>query len=198
MGCKRICSVDPGIHKCCLECEKYEECTILCDDLDLYEYMEGCPDYVKEKKKMKNKEKFEKKIIEIVCEKGAVNKQTGELKRCGEVQCKYCLFSAGSCEEEMREWLESEYIEKPVISKKDRAFLEYLGKDLKYISRDKSEALFAYERAIEKGKHGWVYDSGVLKNLRGFSVDLPMVKWSDDKPWLIENLKKLEVVEDYE
>ena len=25
-----------------------------------------------------------------------------------------------------------------------------------------------------------------------------MVKWSDSEPWLIENLKKLEVVEEYE
>lgn len=89
-------------------------------------------------------------------------------------------------------------IEKPVISKKDRTFLEYLGKDLKYISRDKSGALFAYERAIEKGKYGWVYDSGVFKNLCGFSVDFPTVKWSDDSPWLIEDLKKLKVVDSYE
>lgn len=48
MGCKLKCIVDPDIHKYCLECEKYEECTILCDDLDQYEYMEECPDYVKE------------------------------------------------------------------------------------------------------------------------------------------------------
>lgn len=48
MGCKQICIVDTDIHKCCLECEKYEECDILCDDLEQYEYMEECPDYVKE------------------------------------------------------------------------------------------------------------------------------------------------------
>ena len=86
-----------------------------------------------------------------------------------------------------------------MISKRDRAILDYFGKDLKYIARDKSEALFAYEGAIKKGKYSWVvYDSGVLKNLCGFSVDLPMVKWSDDSPWLIEDLKQLEVVENYE
>lgn len=50
MGCKRICIVDIGIRKCCMECEKHEECNILCDDLDQYEYMEECPDYVKENK----------------------------------------------------------------------------------------------------------------------------------------------------
>lgn len=150
---------------------------------------------------MKNKEKYAKEIIEVACRGGAVDERTGELKCCSEIPCKHCLFRErikGSCGEEMKAWLESEYIEKPVISKKDRAFLEYLGKDLKYIARDKSEALFTYERAIEKGKYGWVYDSGVLKNLLGFSIDFPMVKWSDDKPWLIEDLKKLEVVESYE
>lgn len=48
MGCKLKCIVNLRIHKCCLECEQYKECTILCDDLDKHEYMEECPDYVKE------------------------------------------------------------------------------------------------------------------------------------------------------
>ncbi len=48
MGCRIVCNVDETNHKCCLECEKYEECNILCDDLDQHEYMEECPDYVKE------------------------------------------------------------------------------------------------------------------------------------------------------
>lgn len=48
MGCRIECVVDKENTCCCLECEKYEECTILCDDLDQYEYMEECPDYVKE------------------------------------------------------------------------------------------------------------------------------------------------------
>ena len=31
-----------------------------------------------------------------------------------------------------------------------------------------------------------------------FIVDFPMVKWEDSEPWLIEDLKKLEVVDEYE
>lgn len=31
-----------------------------------------------------------------------------------------------------------------------------------------------------------------------FNVDFSMVKWEDSEPWLIEDLKKLEVVEEYE
>ena len=149
---------------------------------------------------MKNKERYAKEIVEVACagNRIAIDKLTMQIIGCANLQCGNCLFNDYSCDGKLAEWAESEYIEKPVISKKDRAFLEYLGKDLKYITRDKSEALFVYERAIEKGKYGWVYDSGVLKNLRGIAVDLPMVKWSDDSPWLIEDLKKLEVVEEYE
>lgn len=154
---------------------------------------------------MKNKEKYAKEIVDAVTSGGygfGFDKSSGEIRRCNEVSCNECLFcephGVDGCNKEKREWAESEYIEKPVISKKDRAFLEYLGKDLKYIARDKSEALFVYERASEKGKYGWVYDSGALKNLCGISVDFPMVKWTDSKPWLIEDLKKLEVVEEYE
>lgn len=151
---------------------------------------------------MKNKEKYAECVLTFACDESGfgVYEKTGEMERCMEMHCTECLFygKKETCHTSRRKWLESEYIEKPVISKKDRAFLEYLGKDLKYIARDKSEALFTYERAIEKGKYGWVYDSGVLKNLRGFSVDLPMVKWSDSEPWLIEELKKLEVVDSYE
>lgn len=40
MGCRNICPF--GQDKCCLECQ------IQCDDLDAYEFVENCPDYVKE------------------------------------------------------------------------------------------------------------------------------------------------------
>ena len=149
---------------------------------------------------MKNKEKYAKEIMDVACsgDSIAVTKGSERIVKCGSIACSECLFAPPNCVKEIREWVEREYIEKPVISKKDRAFLEYLGKDFKYIARDKSEALFVYERAIERGKYGWVYDSGVLKNLCGIAVDFPMVKWSDSEPWLIEDLKKLEVVEEYD
>lgn len=50
MECRIECVVDKTNHKCCLECEKYEECTIRCDYLDIYKFTEKRPDYVKENK----------------------------------------------------------------------------------------------------------------------------------------------------
>ena len=84
------------------------------------------------------------------------------------------------------------------MSKRDRAFLEYLGKELKYIVRGKSDNLIAYQNSAEKREDGWVFDSGAIKSLQKLNIDFPMVKWEDDKPWLIEDLKKLEVVDSYE
>ena len=153
---------------------------------------------------MKNKEKYAKEIVEIACNAHsvAVNKITGKPEKCVSLGCTKCLFSRnGSCNsiKKRRAWAESEYIEKPVISKRDRAFLEYLGNDLKYIARDNNTSLYAYREKPSKSDTLWKTKSG-LKYLcvDGFIVDFPMVKWSDSEPWLIEDLKKLEVVEEYE
>ena len=156
---------------------------------------------------MKNKEKYAKEIIKISCDcyNIAVNKITGKPEKCCLlINCTECLFSGddGSCNgnEKTREWAESEYIEKPMISKKDRAFLEYLDKKYKYIARDNYTSLCAHIAKPRKSYAIWKTKPGdkylCFDGLIG--VDFPMVKWSDSEPWLIEDLKKLEVVEEYE
>ena len=155
---------------------------------------------------MKNKEKYAKEIAEIACSAHsvAVNKITGKPEKCLSLGCTKCLFSRdnGSCNsiKKRRQWAESEYIEKPVISKNDRAFLEYLENEIKYIARDKYGVLMAYDHVSEKSEDGWMIDGDCLyiKSLCRLKVQFPMVKWSDSEPWLIEDLKKLEVVKDYE
>lgn len=114
--------------------------------------------------------------------------------------CFNCMFnSSDCCKKSRKEWAESEYIEKPVISKKDRAFLEYLNANINYIARDTDGSLYVYVRKPFKVFDYWkVVGFEKSKSLRMVGIDLPMVKWSDDSPWLIEDLKQLEVVEDYE
>ena len=160
---------------------------------------------------MKNNEKYAKEIIEIACDwyNIAINKNTGKPEKCClSFNCTECLFSrdSGSCNssEKIREWAESEYIEKPVISKRDRAFLEYISKKYRYIARDdkdeSGEELFAWNAKPKKGSilNEWLDKDNDAIGLYGFNIDFPMVKWSDSEPWLIEDLKKLEVVEEYE
>ena len=152
---------------------------------------------------MKNKEKFAKEIVEIAC-KGhdfGVDKNTNEVVDCRVTPCPTCLFlKMDNCYKARRQWAESEYIEKPVISKSDRAFLMYLREELKSIARDKDGKIFAFTGIAKKDedRETFVYE-GVCRNISySVNVDFPMVKWSDEEPWLIEDLKKLEVVDSYE
>lgn len=150
---------------------------------------------------MKNKEKFAKEILEIACsgDSIAVIKKSGRIVPCNGTICGLCLFRGYDCEKNTREWAESEYTENPVISKKDRAFLEYLNANINYIARDMDGSLYVYISKPFKIVDCWE-SAGceINENLRMVDIDLPMVKWSDEEPWLIEDLKKLEVVDSYE
>ena len=151
---------------------------------------------------MKNKEKYAKEIMNIACsgDSIAVMKKSGRVVSCNGTKCSLCLFLDGDCsKEKIREWAESEYTEKPVINKRDREFLDYIREEYKFVARDKNGKLFIYETQPRKGKTYWylTYDMYSCLN-RYYNVDFPMVKWSDEEPWLIEDLKKMEVVENYE
>lgn len=153
---------------------------------------------------MKNKEKYASEIIEIACSGNvvAVSKVTGKPICCENNSCEDCdRYNDFLCfrKERLKEWAESEYIEKPVISKRDRAFLEYLNANINYIARDMDGSLYVYIRKPFKAFDYWkVVGFEKSKSLRMVDIDLPMVKWSDDSPWLIDDLKKLEVVDNYE
>lgn len=150
---------------------------------------------------MKNKEKYAKEIMEIACSGDSISiiKKSVRIVPCNSAICSLCLFRGYDCKENTREWAESEYIEKPVISKRDRAFLEYIGTGINYITRDMDGGLLIYISKPHKLIDCWE-SSGCKsdKSLKFFKLDFPMVKWSDSEPWLIEDLKKLEVVEEYE
>lgn len=153
---------------------------------------------------MKNKEKYAKEILELACDGNriAIVRQTGKFRSCYETPCIECLFHSSDkeqCRERTREWAESEYIEKPVISKRDRAFLVFLMGKYEYIARDKTSYLYVYSKKPDKRDGFWSRNSGEYFGFNNrIEVDFPMVKLSDEEPWLIEDLKKLEVVENYE
>lgn len=89
-----------------------------------------------------------------------------------------------------------EYIEKPKISRSDRTFLDYIPDDYKYIARDEDGMLFTYKERTRRRSKMWIYDSELF-GIHKAKVRFPMVKWENKEPWLIEDLKKLEVVDEY-
>lgn len=149
---------------------------------------------------MTNREKFAKEILDIACSGNsiAIIKESGRIVSCDGTKCGICLFRGYDCEENTREWAESEYIEKPVISKKDMMFLDIIKEDYKYIARDENNRLYVYNDKPIKLYDNWFGNTRDLFCINSvFDVDFQMVKWLDSEPWLIEDLKKLEVVEEY-
>lgn len=146
---------------------------------------------------MKNREKYKEELLDIACagKKIAIDKRTMQIRSCAWFPCEHCLFNGyASCDTKLAEWAESEYIETAKISKKDRAFLDYL-KGYKCVARDGDGELYVYITKPKKGLRNWA--DARFKSLAGLDIDLPMVKWSDDEPWKIDDLKKLEVVDEY-
>lgn len=157
---------------------------------------------------MKNREKFYKEILDIACNGRimAVTKDN-EVVCCDNINCESCMFDSlvehigrsQSCSDQLREWSESEYVEKPTITSKEKAFLDTLVPDCKYIARDGNNRLYIYgKKPIREDKsESWVPDNSnyycATRDIFGNMFDF--IKWGDVEPWRIEDLKKLEVRE---
>lgn len=154
---------------------------------------------------MKNKEKYAEDIIKIACSgsRFGVNRRNGNVSMCIHLKCRDCLiYDAinGCCSSDRLTWAESEYVERPVISKADRVLLECLKKDRKYLARDENGLLYSYIKKPSKYNTLFMWGTGTSGPTRisgCFNADFPMVKWEDDEPWLVEDLLKLEVVDEY-
>ena len=158
---------------------------------------------------MKNKEKYADQIVDTYLDGMTIAvKADGKPYVCQKTSCNECIFYDRAnpyerlCKDKIRAWAESEYVERPVISKRDKAFLEYLREEFKFVARDENGELFVYETQPRKVGACWnsvgLISERYLYLNRHFNIDLPMIKWLDEEPWTIEDLKKLEVVEEYE
>lgn len=148
---------------------------------------------------MKNKEKFKDEILDIICKGGniAVDNITYEPADCNIIDCGTCLFyGCGSCSDMLIEWARREYKKPVVISDKDCVFLNFIKEDYKYIARDKTGLLYAYFSNPKKYQVKG-YWNGIGLPIHAFNIDLPMIKWEDEQPWKISDLKKLKVVKNY-
>ncbi len=93
---------------------------------------------------MKNKEKFAKEIIEIAATGSSIAMRDGVLRECRGLPCSQCDFcSDRECDEKVKEWAESEYVEyetdwskvpidTPVLLKDNADNKRYFYKTLSY------------------------------------------------------------------
>lgn len=149
---------------------------------------------------MKNREKYAEELLNVACagKKIAIDKRTMQIKSCARFWCGHCLLNEyDDCGTKLAEWAESEYIEPVKISKRDRAFLDYIRDVFNYVVRDEEGKLFIYSSKPYKNDDGVWIGWGTKYGLRCFDVKLPMVKREDKEPRRVDDLRELEVADEY-
>ncbi len=148
---------------------------------------------------MTNAEFFKKEIFDIVYDGYGIgiDRVTNKPEACELLDCNNCSL-AGRCSEGLREWCHSEYIDKSKLTKNEKKFLDILNRDFKYLARNKDGKIYAF--SSEKPQKDDLID--VWHGMHAHRIDLEMfnilffmIKWEDEDPWLIDDLRKLEVYE---
>ena len=153
---------------------------------------------------MKNREKFAKEILDIACKGDTIAvTEDNKVVCCMDINCEQCLFHKGDdyggyCDDTERiRWVESEYVEKPKITSREKNLLDSILPSCKYIARDINNYLYIY---YNKPRRNYMNESWITDNTNYFYVSRDMygnmfdfIKWEDEEPWSIEDLKKLEV-----
>lgn len=152
---------------------------------------------------MNNMEKYMEDIAEFACDNTTfgVKKLTGKPTNCIDMPCHECLFDAvDGCSEQRKEWLKMECVDKPVISKSDRAFLDYMV-GLKYMVRRTGTGQLSagFDKPVfDEQVNDWRFPNTKCMSCSGLGIIFPMIKSSDEAPWSIDDLKQLEVCDNYD
>ena len=164
---------------------------------------------------MTNYEKYREEIIDILS-KGDTNQlavlKNGRPVTCLGTDCENCQFELADvtidasdyCNrqypEKVKAWLNAEYVEPPPkLTKAERAFCESLVPGC-CIVRNVTGGLYVYtEKPVKSGmswslpgaKHTCCTNIGAIHN-----VSFPFIRWKDEQPWKVEDLLKLEVLDE--
>lgn len=139
---------------------------------------------------MKNREKFAKEILDIVCKGSnvALDRSTGSLQMCKGFLCNKCYFkpanypnSTAICIENFAHWANSEYKEKTEFSEADKALVKGLDK-LNWFARDKSGDVWGFVDRPLKSRDYWNTSGEILRIRKFTTATFEPLSWEDDKP----------------
>ena len=137
---------------------------------------------------MKNREKFAKEILDVACKGNHFGvTKAGEIISCPETDCEKCLFNDDiDCDVSLEQWSESEYIEKPTITSKEKMFLDLILSKWTYLARDADEILYVFDSLPSKRINCWCIENMSLCNYYYVSKKLfgnmfDFIKCEDEK-----------------
>lgn len=142
-----------------------------------------------------NMEHFRGEIEKIYEDNGGFALKNNKIVPCGNLTCLECSFNYGSCTKATVLWLMSEYKPEPVLTQREKHFVEFMQTG--YIARDEDGRLDWYEQKPWKDTNSWYLDGGEHVKLRALCANdyFPFITWEDEEPWAVEELRKLKVQE---
>lgn len=142
---------------------------------------------------MTNFEFYKADILKVI-EQGATDIAIvgGKIRDCEISNCNTCMMHGDCCESKLLAWLAEEHVEKPKLTKAERAFCEATQKG--FIAKDMDGLLCLYRIKPTKGRNAWeCMLADCIRISSFFETKFEFIKWDDAEPWSIESLLKLEV-----
>lgn len=153
---------------------------------------------------MKNFEKWEKEILELVKDGDSFGCTNEGVLPCAMIDCHACIFRANEkdkrgCDTKKVEWLYEEYVELPKLNKAERAFCEAIKTG--WIARNENNTMVLFmndKKPVKNYYYNEWQNGGFLVYLNWIKDYNPkilfdFIKWDDEIPWNIEELLKLEI-----
>lgn len=143
-----------------------------------------------------NMEHYRNEILEIL-ENGYHDfslREDGSFASCGGMNCDDCVFGAEktkvNCCKAKTLWMMEEYKPEITLTVKEKRFLEIA--ETGWITKDEDGEIKCHISEPIKMACYWT-SSDEYYNLTTHKELFPFIKWEDEEPWIIEDLRKLKV-----
>lgn len=138
----------------------------------------------------------------------ALTRTGNKIVPCSTIPCFHCKFSVEGipCS-----FLKAQFLYQKVepeknkitITKNEKAYLNLLSSEAKYMARDKRGTLCVYNSCPQKDEcdfNFWMVEDDTAFLTIEYDpwfkdIEFSFIKWEDDEPWSIEDLLALEVIE---
>lgn len=148
---------------------------------------------------MTNFEFYKDELLKIANDEEDVAIVDGKPCTCSDTDCNRCDFGC-DCGPKLVKWLYAEHVEKPKINKRTKMFFDAI--ETGWVARDGDGQITLYTKKPNKtytlwtnAERGgeWFIISGCY--IYDFLVrDLGFIKWEDEEPWSVADIRNLEVV----
>ena len=116
----------------------------------------------------------------------------GNITGCTGTPCQKCDFNI-QCVKNKVKWLMSEYKPEPVLTAREKRFVEFLQDG--WLARDlRHNCFYWFKEKPTKGNDAWYCEcSAWLLHSILLEGLFPFITWEDEEPWSVASLRKLKV-----